>query len=45
LIPANSGFNLSRAIEINDAGQILCNTKTQNGVQVSNQHAVLLSPK
>jgi probable HAF family extracellular repeat protein len=45
LIPTNSGFNLSRAIAINDAGQILCNTKTQNGVMVSNQHAVLLTPK
>lgn len=45
LIPTNSGFNLSRAIAINDAGQILCNTKTQNGVLVSNEHAVLLTPK
>ncbi len=45
LIPTNSGFNLSRAIAINDAGEILCNTKTQNGVMVSNERAVLLSPK
>jgi probable HAF family extracellular repeat protein len=45
LIPGNSGFNLTRAIAINDAGQILCNTKTQIGVKVSNEHAVLLTPK
>jgi probable HAF family extracellular repeat protein len=45
LIPTNSGFNLSRAIAINNAGQILCNTKTQNGVMVSHEHAVLLTPK
>jgi probable HAF family extracellular repeat protein len=45
LIPTNSGFNLSRAIAINDAGQILCNTKTQSGVTVSKEHAVLLTPK
>jgi len=45
LIPTNSGFNLSRAIAINEAGQILCNTKTQSGVTVSNEHAVLLTPK
>jgi len=45
LIPTNSGFNLARAIAMNDAGEILCNTKTQNGVKVSNQHAVLLTPK
>jgi probable HAF family extracellular repeat protein len=45
LIPPNTGFNLSRAIAINDAGQILCNTKTQIGTVVSHQHAVLLTPK
>jgi probable HAF family extracellular repeat protein len=45
LIPPNTGFNLSRAIAINDAGQILCNTKTQIGTRVSNQRAVLLTPK
>jgi probable HAF family extracellular repeat protein len=45
LIPGNSGFNLSRAIAINDAGQVLCNAKTQIGTKVSNQHAVLLTPK
>jgi probable HAF family extracellular repeat protein len=45
LIPPNTGFNLSRAIAINDAGQILCNTKTQIGTKVVNQHAVLLTPR
>jgi len=45
LIPPNSGFNLIRPIAINDVGQILCDTKTQNGVMVSNEHAVLLTPK
>jgi probable HAF family extracellular repeat protein len=45
LIPPNNGFNLSRAVAINDAGQILVNTKTQIGTRVSNQHAVLLTPK
>jgi hypothetical protein len=45
LIPTNSGFNLSRAIAINDAGQILCNAKTQTGVEVSNQRAVLLTAR
>lgn len=44
LVPTNS-FHLSRAISINEAGQILCDTKTQKGISVSNQHAVLLSPK
>jgi probable HAF family extracellular repeat protein len=45
LIPTNSGFNLnlSRPVSINDAGQILINTKTANNSAYKN--AVLLTPK
>jgi hypothetical protein len=45
LIPSNPRFNLSRAIAINRVGQILCNTKAQNGVMVSKEHAALFTPK
>jgi probable HAF family extracellular repeat protein len=41
LIPANSGFTLTRAIAINDSGEILCNAKNSAG----HQRAVLLTPK
>lgn len=41
LIPANSGFTLTRAIAINDSGAILCNAKNAAG----HQRAVLLTPK
>ena len=45
LIPTNSGFNLnlSRPVSINDAGQILINTKTASNNGYKN--AVLLTPK
>jgi probable HAF family extracellular repeat protein len=45
LIPTNSGFNLnlSRPVSINDAGQILINTKTSSNNGYKN--AVLLTPK
>ena len=45
LIPTNSGFNLnlSRPVSINDAGQILINTKTSNNSAYKN--ALLLTPK
>jgi probable HAF family extracellular repeat protein len=46
LIPTNSGFNLSRPVAsngINDAGQILVNTKNSTGTTF--EHVVLLSPK
>jgi probable HAF family extracellular repeat protein len=42
-IPANSGFTLTDAIAINDAGQILCNAAT--ATTPSYKRAVLLSPK
>jgi probable HAF family extracellular repeat protein len=42
-IPANSGFALTDAIAINDAGEILCNATTTT--TPSHQRAVLLSPK
>ena len=41
LIPANSGYTITDAIAINDAGQILCDASTPT----SPKHAVLLSPK
>jgi probable HAF family extracellular repeat protein len=41
LIPANSGFTLTRTIAINDSGEILCNAKNSAG----HQRAVLLTPK
>ena len=46
LIPTNSGFNLSRPVAfngINDAGQILVNTK--NAIGTVFEHVVLLTPK
>ena len=45
LIPTNSGFNLnlSRPVSINDAGQILINTKVASNNGYKN--AVLLTPK
>jgi probable HAF family extracellular repeat protein len=46
LIPTNSGFNLSRPVPvsgINDAGQILVNTK--NSLGTTFKHVVLLTPK
>jgi len=46
LIPPNSGFNLSRPVAfngINDAGQILVNTKNATGTVF--EHVVLLTPK
>jgi probable HAF family extracellular repeat protein len=46
LIPTNSGFNLSRPVAytgINDAGQILVNTK--NSIGTTFEHVVLLTPK
>jgi probable HAF family extracellular repeat protein len=45
LIPTNSGFNLnlSRPVSINDAGQILINTKLSSNNGYKN--AVLLTPK
>jgi probable HAF family extracellular repeat protein len=46
LIPANSGFNLSRPVPVsglNDAGQILVNTKNATGTTF--EHTVLLTPK
>jgi len=41
LIPANSGFTLTRTIAINDSGEILCNAKNAAG----HQRAVLLTPE
>jgi probable HAF family extracellular repeat protein len=41
LIPANSGFTLTRTIAINDSGEILCNAKNSAG----HQRAVLLTPE
>lgn len=41
LIPAGSGFTITDAIAINDAGEILCNAKNSAGVE----RAVLLTPK
>jgi hypothetical protein len=43
LIPTNSGFNLSRLVSINDASQILVNTKTPPNTEF--YHPVLLTPK
>jgi probable HAF family extracellular repeat protein len=40
-IPLNSGFTLTDAIAINDAGEILCDGTSASGVK----RAVLLSPK
>jgi probable HAF family extracellular repeat protein len=42
LVPANSGFLITSAVSINDAGEILCNAKTTTGVVY---RAVLLTPK
>ncbi len=41
LVPTNSGYTLTDAIAINDAGEILCNSTNVNGTK----HAVLLTPK
>jgi probable HAF family extracellular repeat protein len=41
LIPVGTGYTLTDAIAINDAGQILCDATNSHGVQ----RAVLLSPK
>jgi probable HAF family extracellular repeat protein len=41
LIPSGSGFTLTDAVGINDAGQILCDATNASG----NEHAVLLSLK
>ena len=41
LIPANSGFTITDAIAINDAGDILCDATISSG----HEHAVLLTPK
>jgi len=41
LIPANSGFTITGAVAINDAGEILCNAKTAS----KTYHAVLLIPR
>jgi probable HAF family extracellular repeat protein len=40
LIPANSGFTITEAVAINDAGQIVADAKTGSNVP----HAVLLTP-
>jgi probable HAF family extracellular repeat protein len=40
LIPTGSGFTLTDAIAINDAGQILCDATNASGLE----HAVLLTP-
>lgn len=41
LIASGSGFTLTDAVAINDAGQILCDANNAGG----SEHAVLLSPK
>lgn len=41
LIQADTGFTLTDAVSINDAGHILCNATNASGVK----HAVLLSPQ
>lgn len=41
LIKGNSGFTITDAVGINDAGQVLCNATTPNG----SKHAVLLRPQ
>lgn len=41
LIPAGSGYTVTDAIAINEAGQILCNASTPT----STRHAVLLTPR
>jgi probable HAF family extracellular repeat protein len=40
LLPSNSGFTVTDAVAINDAGQIAADAKTSTG----QQHAVLLTP-
>jgi probable HAF family extracellular repeat protein len=42
LVPANSGFLITSAVGINDAGEILCNAKTTTGLVY---RAILLTPK
>jgi probable HAF family extracellular repeat protein len=44
LIPANTGFHVTGAVAINNAGQILCNA-TINGSNLGLEHAVLLTPQ
>jgi probable HAF family extracellular repeat protein len=41
LIPSGTGFTLTDAVAINDAGQILCDANNTRG----SEHAVLLTPK
>ena len=41
LIHGGSGFTITDAVGINDAGQILCNATTPSG----SKHAVLLTPQ